>query len=131
MKKNIIFLMLALAGFIFVGVQSVNAQQNYSITVTWNNSNCQCSEPNYGYVMVFVINTETNDTIINEPWTRDDTSPHLFTGSAPIETDCNCYSVNAAVYYQDGSVCCQGTKVETWQGQKLISGGTIPITNMY
>ena len=131
MKKNIIILMLAMTGFLFASVQNINAQQNYGITVAWVDDNCQCNEPYYGFVMVFVINTETNDTIINEPWTRDDTSPHYFSGSAPIVTDCYCYSVNAAVYYQDGSVCCQGTKIETWWGQWLINcNKTITIDTM-
>ncbi len=117
-----------MAGLLFAGVQRVNAQQNYTIEVDWNEEVCECNEPNYGYVKVFVINTLTNDTIINEPWTRDDTSPHVFMGSAPIDSECFCYSVNAAVYYQDGSVCCQGTNSQIWWGQDLISGETINVS---
>jgi hypothetical protein len=45
MKKNIIFLMIALAGFMFVGVQSVNAQMDYSFNFSWDEDNCSCSDP--------------------------------------------------------------------------------------
>ncbi len=119
--------MIALAGFMFVGVQSVNAQQTWEIEVTWNDLNCQCSEPYSGFVMLTVTNTETSVTIINKPWVRDDVSSHIFTGSAAIETDCDCYLVFAAVYYQDGSVCCQGSNSVTKQGQALIDGTSINV----
>jgi hypothetical protein len=105
---------------------TLEAQQTYSITVNWNDEKCDCDEYT-GYVKTIVIDTRTNDTIINTPWTQDNITPHLFIGSASIVWDCNCYYVIGAVYYNDGTICCQGINGELRQGQQLIGGTSIGV----
>ena len=105
---------------------TLEAQQSYSITVNWDDSNCDCDEYT-GYVKTSVIDTRTNDTIINTPWTQDNITPHVFTGSASIVWDCSCYYVIGAVYYNDGTICCQGIDGELKQGQQLIGGTSVGV----
>ena len=114
-----------------ISMMTLNAQQTYYINVGWIDNDCQCNEPYDGYVKAIVIDTRTNDTIINTPWTHDDVTPHLFTGSASFIWDCNCYQVYAAVYYNDGSICCSGTKSETWSGEYLMNPSNNIVVQMH
>ncbi|MBW6461357.1 MAG: hypothetical protein K0B08_12365 [Bacteroidales bacterium] len=124
MKTIIVITVFALCS---ISMMTLNAQQTYYINVGWNDDDCQCNEPYDGYVKVIVIDTRTNDTIINTPWTHNNVSPHLFTGSASIVWDCRCYNVIGAVYYNDGSICCQGLDAYLKQGQDLIDGTSITV----
>jgi hypothetical protein len=117
MKTLIILLLFALC---IISTMSLKAQQTYYINVGWIDNDCQCNDPHDGYVKAIVIDTRTNYTIINTAWTHDNATPHQFTGSASIIWDCNCYNVYAAVYYNDGSICCTGTNSATWSGQYLM-----------
>lgn len=105
---------------------TLEAQQSYSITVGQDDSKCDCGEYT-GYVKTIVIDTRTNDTIINTPFTQDNASPHLFNGSASIVWDCRCYNVIGVVYYNDGTICCQGIDAYMKQGQELIDGTSITV----
>jgi hypothetical protein len=125
--KKIIFTLVIMMALVFIGLQSAFAQQNYNITVQWNDGNCQCGPSVDKFVKLLVINTNTNDTIINTPWKHASGFSHQFTGTAEIYYDCDCYSVNAAVYYYDESVCCQGVESDSWDGDKVIGPSTIPV----
>ena len=127
MKKNIIILIFAMAGFLFAGVQSNNSQKNvdYSVTFEWNDNNCSCSEPVTKYVKFIIYTYPGSDFVDDSDWEQPTSNPNTIYENGPIRNDCisDCYIVFAYVKYIDGSgICCEGSANETCTGQELISG---------
>lgn len=58
MKKHIIILVFAMAGFLFAGVQSINAQSNWEVKVNWTDTCGGC--PGVGSYEYYVCCTITD-----------------------------------------------------------------------
>ena len=117
--------MIALAGFMFVGVQSANAQQDYSVEFGWDDGNCNCDDPITKEVR-FILYTYPGLVFVDDSgWVTPSANPNTINENGPIRTDCHsdCYIVVAFVKYEDGGgVCCTGSASETCTGQELIDG---------
>lgn len=128
MKKNIIFLMIALAGFMFAGVQSANAQMygEYHVTVEWNDDNCDCSDPVTKRVRVVITSYPGGDPVDDSGWKITTSSPYTYDGDVNLD-DCAepCYTVTVYIAYSDNSgPCCAGYDSDNVTGFQLFEGIT-------
>ena len=126
MKKNILFIMIALAGFMFAGVQSVNAQMSYSVNFSWNEYNCSCSDPVTKKARVILTDVVTNATLDDSGWYKVSGLADLYESNAAIVFDTkDRYRLTIAVVYMNGTtVCCSGSKNSVWDGDDFLQ--TIP-----
>ena len=131
MKKNIIFLVIALAAFMFVGVQSADAQAHYSVTFGWNDFACECGEILDKEVKITLYTYPGNVEIDPTDWETATTNPYTVYSTVDELEDCqtDCYKVVAEVRYTDSSgLCCSGSAYETFTGSELSNGATFTLT---
>lgn len=126
--KKLIFLFV-LAGFFFAGMQNVNAQVNYSVIVSWNPIGCSCGTITSKQLMIEIWDISGTPSLIDAD-TIDISSygvTYTYSESGQIYTDCpDCYLVRVKVQYFDiEGLCCEGTKVDTYDGDVLIGGAPI------
>jgi hypothetical protein len=122
MKKNIIFILIALAGFMFAGVQSANAQIDYDVNISWDDSNCSCSDPVTKYARVILTYESTSTVLDDSGWYRVYGDDDDFSSNAAIYLDAqHTYRLSVAIaYYSGGNVCCSGTRSELYDGDDFL-----------
>jgi hypothetical protein len=130
MKKNIIFLMIALSGFLFIGVQSANAQIDgpYQVSFGWDDSNCNCSDPVTKLVRVVITTYPGGLPVDDSDWDTPSGNPETYDGETEL-IDCGepCYTVTVFVVYLNNSVpCCSGYSSENVRGEQLDEGYEFP-----
>ena len=130
MKKNIIFMMIALAGFMFIGVQSANAQMDgtYYVTFGWDDSNCNCSEPVTKQVRVVITTYPGGLPVDDSGWYTPSSNPEEYEDEADlIDCETPCYTVTVFVVYLNGTTqCCYGYSSENVMGDQLDAGYEFP-----
>ena len=127
MKKIIFVLIFAMAGLLFAGMQSVNAQDDvdYWVSFDWNDNSCSCNEPVTKYVKFEVYTYPGGLFVDDSGWEEATGTSCIIYENGPIRTDCHsdCYTVFAYVKYVDNSgICCEGDASETCTGQQLVDG---------
>jgi hypothetical protein len=123
MKKNIIFLMIALAGFMFVGVQSVNAQMSYTVNINWSDGGCNCGTVIAKQARVIVTDVVTSDVLDDSGWYKVTGLSDEYTSTAAIVLDTqDRYRVTVAVIYNDTetTVCCSDYDIEIHDGDDFL-----------
>ena len=124
--------MIALAGFLFVGVQSANAQTHYSVTFGWNDFACECGEILDKEVKITLYTYPGNVEVDPTDWETATTNPYTVystveDGLEDCQTDC--YRVVVEIRYTDsGGECCTGSSYETFTGAELVNGATFTLT---
>ena len=126
MKKNIIILVFAMAGLLFAGVQSANAQTDgaFSVKFGWNDNNCNCSEPVTKWARVIITEYPGGDPVDESEWYEPSSNPETYDGEADL-VDCNnpCYTVTVYIVYEDNTgYCCTGSDSANVTGQQLVLG---------
>ena len=130
MKKNIIFLMFAIAGLLFAGVQNVNAQiyGEDHVTFGWNDGNCDCSEPLTKLVRVVITTYPGGSPVDDTNWYTPHYNPETYDGDVNLD-DCEeaCYTVTVYIAYSDNSgTCCTGSASANVTGYQLFSTYVFP-----
>lgn len=132
MKK--VILLFALFGFFLIGLQSVSAQVNYSITINWDDESCGCTS------ITIKKLTWALERIGATPPQIDGESDKTVTGTsyskssnAPIITDCpGCYRLTAKIdYYENSEICCTGTNSVILDGDDLVNSTVTLNITMY
>lgn len=124
--KKLIFL-FALVGFFIAGMQNVKAQ--WSVTVGWDDTECNCNTITKKSVFITIVYITTQQKIVDnrEFDITNETSPYIATGTDTILQDCpDCYYVYARVIYYDPNDCCHGHESGTYDGDDLVDGLTLP-----
>jgi len=126
MKKKILFIIIALAGFMFAGVQSATAQMDYSVNFSWNEDSCSCSKPITKMARVILTDVVTNATLDDSGWYKVSGLFNIYDSNAAIILDTqNRYRLTIAVVYMNGTtVCCSGSSNSVWDGDDFLD--TIP-----
>ncbi len=126
MKKIIFVLIFAMAGLLFAGVQSVNAQTDgaFSVTFGWNDNNCNCSEPVTKWARVVITEYPGGGLVHDSNWQTPGSNPYTYDGDANL-ADCDdpCYTVTVYILYEDNTgPCCAGSDSANVTGQDLVGG---------
>lgn len=128
--KKLIYL-FALFGLFLTGMESANAQVNYSVVVTWNPTNCNCGTITSKQLMIEVWDISGTPSLIDADTVNVSSygTSYTYYESGQIYTDCeDCYFVKAKIQYFDSEgECCVGTKNETFDGDILIGGAPVNI----
>lgn len=125
--KSLIIL-FALVGLFLTGTQNVNAQVDYSFTITWDDNNCDCGPIDYKYLewQLWDINANPPNMIGSGSAyvTSYTTNAYVVSDNGNVIYDCEgCYQMKAWLYYYDTSgLCCQGYRAKTTDGDKLVDG---------
>jgi hypothetical protein len=135
MKKIIFVLIFAMAGLLFAGVQRVNAQANWSVTIIWNDDDCNCGPIESKYITNIELIKLPSTTLYSLPNPIDVTSNvnniYIHSANSDYDVDCvNCYKVTATVEYNDiEGKCCEGKGSSIVSGTALSNGtATVYIT---
>ena len=130
MKTKLILLVFAMAGLLFAGVQSVNAQTDvgYSVTFGWNDNNCSCNDPVTKLVRVIITEYPGGGDVDDSDWYTPSSNPETYDGDTDI-VDCDdpCYTITVYIVYSNNTVpCCTGSDSANVTGQQLVVGYTFP-----
>ncbi|PIQ33992.1 MAG: hypothetical protein COW63_04490 [Bacteroidetes bacterium CG18_big_fil_WC_8_21_14_2_50_41_14] len=129
MKRTIIFLMIALAGFMFVGVQSATAQ--WSVDVSIDDNNCNCNNITKKEIS-WVVRYTNDNTIFANGSSTFTTNPVTISGTESVDPDSwKTFQVCVNVkYYNENIVCCEGTrcKVFDWADIHIPTGSNNNMT---
>jgi len=114
--------MIALAGFMFAGVQSANAQMDYSVNFSWNEYNCSCSDPVTKIARVILTDVVTSATLDDSGWYTVFGLDDLYESNAAIVLDTqDRYRLTIAVVYLNGTtVCCSGSDSNVYDGDDFL-----------
>jgi len=128
MKKNIIFLIIALAGFMFVGINSATAQ--WSVDVTVDDANCNCNNITKKEIS-WVVRYTNDNTIFAYGSSTFTTNPVTISGTESVDPDSwKTFQVCVNVkYYNENVVCCEGSncKIFDWADIHLGNGNTMSV----
>lgn len=133
MKKIVLFILvfitligLSIASFVPFG--SPAPLEDYTVYVTWNDTECNCGDIDEKLldIEVWDVNTIPN-VMIDYAYDIDITNesqPYQHDGSASIIWNCQgCYEVRAKIeYYDNEGLCCDGANTEPFDGEDLING---------
>lgn len=124
--KKIVFIIVLMCLAIASSL-STNAQVNYSVTFSWDDSNCSCNEPVTKEARVYVYEYPSGNLVKDSKWFSISGSPHTYQGDATGLRDCDdeypCYTVYVVVRYTDNTgECCIGSEIENTTGAWLFSG---------
>lgn len=125
--------MIALAGFMFVGVQSANAQMSYTVEFSWDDSNCNCGTIIAKQARDIVTDIVTSTVLDDSQWFKVTGDDGSYDGTAAIVLDTqDRYSVSVAVIYNDTetTICCSGSTTVIKDGDDFLTLITVPQFNL-
>ena len=123
MKKIIFVLIFAMAGLLFAGMQSVNAQVDYTVHIAWNDNNCNCDTVTIKKCRVVLVDLVTSITLDDSEWYTVSGTTDIYNSSADIIYDAeDRYRLTiAVVYYNDeNKVCCSGSDSVVYDGDDFL-----------
>ena len=128
MKKTIFVLIFAMAGLLFAGVQSVNAQVNYSFWVEWDDTECDGGtilEKRLEWKVIYIATQAViGSDVVN---VTSSSNPYEVLAYGNVIYDCpNCYEVSARVSYRDSTGWfCTGDDSVICDGDELVDGDQV------
>jgi len=133
MKKNIIILMIAFAGFMFIGAQSVNAQVDYTIEINWDDNNCNCGTIIAKQARVIVTDIVTSTVLDDSGWYKVTGTEDIYSSNAAIILDTqDRYRVTVAIIYNDTeTICCSGGGIKVCDGDEFLNPIQLTTITLY
>lgn len=123
MKKIIFVLLFAMAGLLFAGMQSVNAQVPYTVNISWNDNNCHCDTVTKKECRVVLVDVVTSVTLDDSGWYTVSGTTDTYNSNAAIDYDAqDRYQLTIAIAYYDdeNKVCCSGLRSVIYDGDDFL-----------